>query len=204
MSDVFYTPPAADPATISTTQPPFFTVSQRKLTVMFILTSGLYGLYWGYKHWSLYKAYSCRSLWPLPRTIFGLLYLPSLLYKVDGLLKEQGKGRMPYWAASAAGLTLLAMAPMITGFFSGLVQGLGGRPYSGVGTVLLVAASVIPFLLYCLILRRVQAFINLLNGDADGSQNMTFTRWNVLWMVIGSIYWIGGLMFSISVDQAYR
>lgn len=203
VSDAFYTPPAADLTVSSKSGPPFFTVSLGKLTVMLIVTSGLYGIYWCFKNWSLYKAYSGRSLWPLPRTLFGLFYTPSLFYKIDGVLKEQGKGRMPYWAGSAAAMILLAFAPHIVGFVVGFVSGLSGRPFSGIGLVPTIAVSIIPLLLQCLILRRVQSFINRLNGDAEGSQNKEFTGWNSVWMVIGVICWGLGIALAVSMNEAF-
>lgn len=202
MSDVFYTPPASALNSSAKTDPPFFTVSQKKLTVMFIITSGLYGMYWCFKNWSHYRAYSGRPIWPLPRTVFGLLYLPSLFYKIDGTLKEQGKGRMPYWAASVAGIFILTFAPHIVGFLIGFFAAISGRPYEGIGIVTTLAVATIPLLLICLILRRVQSFINLLSGDTEGRSNGDFTRWNILWMAIGVVYWIVGLTVSVSMTQA--
>lgn len=202
MSDAFYTPPASDLNGSAKNESPFFTVSQTKLTVMFIVTSGLYGLYWCFRNWSHYRAYSGRPIWPLPRTLFGLLYLPSLFYKIDGTLKEQGKGRMPYWAASVAGVFILTFAPHIVGFLIGFFAALSGRPYDGAGIVTTLAVATLPLLLICLILRRVQSFINLLSGDTEGRSNATFTRWNILWMAIGVLYWIAGLTLSMSMTQA--
>lgn len=200
MSDVFYTPPAAELVDSPKKGSPFFTVSVNKLTVMLIVTSGLYGIYWSFKNWSHYKAYSGRPLWPIPRAFFGLIYLPSLFYKVDAELKTQGK-RLPYWAALATGLILLFLAPSLIGFLIGLFQGLTQGTYTGVGIIPAILASTIPFLLQCLILRRVQSFINLANGDPDGIRNKDFTRWNVPWMVIGIIYWVAGTMLTISMNQ---
>lgn len=201
MSDVFYTPPAAELMDPPKKGSAFFTVSVTKLTVMLIMTSGLYGIYWSFKNWSHYKAYSGRPIWPIPRALFGLIYLPSLFYKVDAELKTQGR-RLPYWAALAAGLILLFLAPSLIGFLIGLFQGLTQGTYTGLGVIPAILASTIPFLLQCLILRTIQSFINLANGDAEGSRNKDFTRWNVLWMAIGVIYWIAGIMLTISMNQS--
>lgn len=200
MSDVFYTPPKADLTATPKSSQPFFTVSLDKLTVMLVVTSGLYGLYWCFKNWSLYKVHSGRSLWPLPRTVFGMLYMPSLFYKVDAVLKEENKGGMPYWAVSAAAMILLALVPHSVGFIIGLFTSLSGQPFTGVGFIPMVAASTIPMLLQCLILRRVQSFMNLANGDAKGSQNKDFTPWNCVWMVIGVICWGINMMVMASMN----
>lgn len=199
MSEVFYTPPAADLTAAPKSGPPFFSVSLDKLTVMLIATSGLYGLYWCFKNWSLYKAWSGRSIWPLPRTLFGLLYMPSLFYKIDGLLKERGRGRMPYWALSAAAMIFLAFAPHIVGFVTGFIAALSGKRFSGIGVVPTITLAILPLLLQSLILRRVQSFINLLSGDVDGSQNKRITGANVAWIVIGIIYWGVGLKLALAL-----
>jgi hypothetical protein len=204
VSDVFYTPPAASLTDPPKKGAPFFIVSPDKLTIMLIVTSGLYGIYWCFKNWSAYKAHSGRSIWPVARTLFGLFYLPSLFYKVDGLLKAQGKGAMPYWAASGAGMILLASVPHTIGFMKGLVQALRGEPFTGFGVITLVTMSVVPLLLQCLILRRVQTFMNQLDDHPDGLRNSGFTVSNKLWMFIGVIYWGVGLSIAIDMNSALQ
>jgi len=203
MSEVFYTPPEAD-LRDQQREPAFFTVAPTKLVIMLIVTSGLYGLYWFFKNWTLYKAYSARSIWPLPRTVFGILYLPSMFCKIDAELKKLGKEGMSYWRLSAAGIILIALGPVVFSFFSGLIQGLQGQPFSGPGPALLIALSISPVLAQSLILRRVQSFINLLNDDPAGAQNNSFTALNAVWALIGIGYWYVGLQFTLSMANSLQ
>jgi hypothetical protein len=204
VSDVFYTPPAASLTDSSKKGAPFFIVSPNKLTIMLIVTSGLYGIYWCFKNWSLYKAYSGRSIWPPARTLFALFYLPSLFYKVDGLLKAEGKGAMPYWAASGAGMILLAFVPQAIGFVTGFIQALRGETFTGFGVITVLMISIVPLSLQCLILRRVQTFMNQLNDDLDARQNSGFTVWDRVWMFIGVIYWAVGLFSATTMNSALQ
>jgi hypothetical protein len=199
MTDVFYTPPKADLQEGQCRRPAFFTVAPNKLVIMLIVTSGLYGLYWCFKNWTLYKAYSARAIWPIPRTVFGLLYLPSMFCKIDAELKTRGEEGMSYWRLSAAMIILIALGPGIVSFLSGFLEGVQGKPFSGLGTVTLVALSVSPLLVQSLILRRVQSFINLANDDPAGSRNSRLTVLNGVWACIGVAYWYVGLQFTLSM-----
>lgn len=192
MIDSIYTPPKArlnvEPAGL----PAFFTVSPTKLMTMLWATSGLYGLYWLYKNWALYKQFSGRSIWPIPRTLLGLIFLPSLFCKLDRTLREQGKGGMPYWWGHAALLIVNGLAPALLSFFNGLVRGLGGQPLTESGVGQMFAISFITLLIHSLILLRVQRYINVLNDDSSGHTNARLSKANWLWIAIGMLYWYAG------------
>ncbi|HEY0287537.1 MAG TPA: hypothetical protein VGC62_11080 [Pseudomonas sp.] len=202
MSDSMYVPPTANLNVEPAGAPAFFTVSTTKFMTMLLATSGLYGWYWFYKNWALYRRYSGRSIWPIPRAVFGLIFLPSLFCKLDRVLKQQGKDGMPFWRGSAALFILIAIAPMALSFLVGLLQGLNGQPFSGGGIVPMIAASIIPLMLQSLILLRVQRFINVVNDDPSGNTNARLTHWNWVWIVIGLLYWFAGYLLIVAVTQA--
>ena len=70
--------------------------------------------------------------------------------------------------------------------------------------IFLKALSVVPLLLQCLILRRVQTFMNPLDDHPDGSRNSGFTVSNKLWMFIGVIYWGVGLPIAIDMNSVLQ
>ena len=188
MSDFTDLANAAEPTVGIASSPAFFTVSIFKLGLMYIVTFGLYGPYWLYQNWRVYKQYSGSPIWPLPRTVFATIYLPCLFYKIDETFKAQGRGAMPYWAAYAFLLMLISISPLVIGFFIGLYQALtNGSPQ--LGPLLIIILSTVPFMLQSLVLCRVQSFINTLNENVDGSDNSSFSVWNWLWMAIGVVCW---------------
>lgn len=186
MSEQFNTPPAADLTALPTSGPPFYTVSLVKLTVMMFITCGLYGLYWYYKNWSRYKAYSAKSIWPFMRTLFCFFFIPSLFSKVNAALKETGRGAMPFWGVLAAGVYLLAFAPSIV---TGYASGMGSSPSTALGLIPTIAVYAITGLGQFLIMLRVQSFINRLDGESGESRRIRFAFGDVVWAVIGICYW---------------
>lgn len=199
MSEQFNTPPAADLTALPTSGPPFYTVSLVKLTVMMFITCGLYGLYWYYKNWSRYKAYSAKPIWPVLRTIFGLIYVPSMFGKVDALLKEKGQRGMPYWGTLAAGMILLALAPSLVVFVHKIATSSKGVASAGLGLIPL-AISVISTFAQFLIMLRVQSFINQLNRDAEGSCKCGSTFGEGVWAMLGLMCWVVVIIIAVMIE----
>lgn len=186
MSEQFNAPPAADLTALPTSGPPFYTVSLVKLTVMMFITCGLYGLYWYYKNWSRYKAYSAKSIWPVMRTLFCFFFIPSLLSKVNTTLKENGLGGMPFWGIFAAGTYLLMFTPSIV---TGYASGMGSSPSTALGLIPTIAVYAVTGLGQFLIMLRVQSFTNRLDGESGESRRIRFTFGDVVWAVMGICYW---------------
>ncbi|MFK3796597.1 hypothetical protein [Pseudomonas sp. NPDC088444] len=194
MSDVFYTPPAADLQPPSNGHPEFFTVAPRKLIVMMLLTHGLYVAYWFYQNWKNYRNRSGREIWPLARTLFALFYTPSLFCKIDRASKVKSATGMPYWGISSVLYVLLPFIPFLIGFAYGMYRALSGSDTAPIefwldffmGTAVIVFQS--------LIVLRVQRFINLVNEDPNGMANARYSVGNFIWILIGLLVW-----FSISV-----
>jgi hypothetical protein len=186
VSEPFNTPTAADLTAFPTSGPPFYTVSLVKLTVMMFITCGLYGLYWFYKNWSRYKAYSAKPIWPVLRTVFCFFYIPSLFSKVNAALRETGLGGIPYWGAYAAGIYLLAFTPSIV---TGYASGWGSSPSAALGIIPTIGVYTVTGLGQFLITLRVQSFINRLDGKSGGGRRIRFTFGDVVWAVTGICYW---------------
>lgn len=130
--------PSVDPTTGQTvvTQPlPFYCVSIRKFSILSLLTLGAYPIFWFYKNWSQYKAYSKENLSPFWRAFFSPLFCFALANKVNLVSRESNLGRQlepstlaglyfvfvlvsrlpdPYWLISMlAFLPLLAIVKQI-------------------------------------------------------------------------------------------
>lgn len=61
--------------------PVWFAVGPAKLIVMSLATVGLYQVYWFYQHWRRVRE-SGEDIWPLPRSIFGVIFSYSLFRRV--------------------------------------------------------------------------------------------------------------------------
>jgi hypothetical protein len=189
MTDVFYTPPKADLQESTPHNSAFFIVAPRKLLVMLFMTHGMYCAYWLYKNWSLYRASSGRSVWPLARTFFGLFYLPSLFCKMNRTIKDANNVGIPYWGLKAVLFILLSFAPLILGFVIGFTRAAGLHDMGGLGLWFDFWVGTAAAILQILVLFNVQRYVNRLNEDPDGLANSGYSLLNVIWMVIGVIVW---------------
>lgn len=190
MSDVFYTPPAADLQFERQEQPAFFSVAPAKLIVMTLLTHGIYMIYWLYKSWDIYKLHSRRPIWPVARTVLSVFYMPSMLCKIDRFCKAETGSGMPYWRWSAALFVLLPFSSFLIGFVIGLQKVFTGEDVAPLGLWLDFLIGTVSLVIQALLLLRAQRFINLVNGDPAGLTNNRFSALNGIWIAVGLVTWI--------------
>ncbi|MES2319533.1 MAG: hypothetical protein V4631_18795 [Pseudomonadota bacterium] len=187
MTDSVYAPPQAHltmPGLVS--KPAFYVVSLRKFSMLFLATLGLYGLYWFYQNWSRCKQ-SARAdngpdgnIWPVPRTIFTILFIHSLFYSVDEYAK---KNQRPLdWNVDAVATPLVIMF-----IVSGILSRVAGNGVLFPYTLILTLLTLVPIMFS---FRKAQESINQSCGDPAGDSNNTLTAANYCWL-------IGGGMFSL-------
>ncbi len=70
--------------------PPFHIITLRKLVIMTIVTFGFYDIYWFLANWSKIKRFGKSKLDPSWRTVFAILYIPSLFKTLKNALEERG------------------------------------------------------------------------------------------------------------------
>lgn len=195
MSNIFYTPPAADLQSERDNQPAFFTVAPRKLFVMILLTLGMYCTYWVYKNWAIYRTSSGRPLWPIARTLFSVFYLPSLFYKIHVQSSKTRQEGIAGWLLSFVALVILQGNQMLINLYAERVLGMSRIEVLLMGPELHFSVMIISLALQALILVRIQGFINRLNQDPEGQANRRYTPLNVVWMGVAllpsafSYYW---------------
>jgi hypothetical protein len=71
-------------------QPIFFPVSRLKLLVMYIVTFGLYEVFWFYKNWQLFKAATGDDISPFWRTVFRVFFFYELLDEIQEKAQSRG------------------------------------------------------------------------------------------------------------------
>ena len=62
---------------------PFFPVAEGKFITLYILSFGLYGIYWFYQHWKRQKPMMDKKIYPLLRAIFSIFFTHSLFKRIN-------------------------------------------------------------------------------------------------------------------------
>lgn len=156
-------------------KPTFFVVSTTKLTIMFVMTSGLYYVYWSYKNWKIYKDSTGARIWPVARGFFNIFFVYVFFQRINQGIESAGRNFVwfpKFRAIALIGLTLIGMA-------QGLFVGFG---LSAVLSLVLLCAEA-----YLLI--GAQRAINYLEDDSQGESNARFTLLNYAWMLLGLCLW---------------
>ncbi len=168
--------------TITTSQPPalpvnqlpplYFPVSVNKLVVMSIFTGGLYEVYWFYKNWQLIKNRERSNIMPFLRAFFALFFCYALFERISVAAKDSG-------------FNAIDSGPLTVGWIIfAWAFGFLPIPYT-----LLSVLSV-------LFLISVQRAVNQINSrhSPQVDSNSHYTGWNILWIVVGSIFWLAFLL----------
>mgnify|MGYP001812764766 FL=1 len=174
--------------------PPLFAVSEGKLLTLYLLSFGLYGVYWFYKNWQLQQPTMDKKIYPLLRAIFSIFFTHSLFKRINQqALKLEKKHRF--------NANLMATLYVVTIVLSHLIDRLsvaGDDATAGMGIVLhdalsantLIIISVSTFLLSAFPLLQVQATANRINDDILGYLNHKYSVWNYILIATGSLFWV--------------
>jgi len=155
-----------------------YVVSPFKFWLLGIATMGLYLVYWYYKHWSLLNRLH-KAYWPVPRAIFSVFFTHALFNEIDGLLQ---RARIAHrWAPR-----MWATTYVIAALGSGVVGRAPAELLPPVTAQLFLFALMVPMLWSTY---EAQRAANAAEGDPDGSSNRSLTAANVIWIVIGALWW---------------
>ncbi|HFL7737668.1 TPA: DUF4234 domain-containing protein, partial [Pseudomonas aeruginosa] len=86
MENVYKTPEAPLVETHGAKRAHFFVTSLGKMSVLFLVTLGLYGVYWMYKHWKAQQPQMERRISPVWRAIFGIFFFHALARRIHQAL----------------------------------------------------------------------------------------------------------------------
>ena len=155
----------------------FYVVARYKFILLFICTLGFYKLYWFYKNWSRYKAWTQdTSIWPVPRGIFTIFFAHSLFRNV-----EEGIAQNPdtayTWNAQAYA-TAFVIAQLIVNVLDRYNRAADNKAALAVQFGLMLPA--IGTILY-----SAQGAINAACGDPEGESNSKFSIVNWIWLILG-------------------
>ncbi len=188
MSNDIYAAPEADleTATLDGSNE-FYVVSPGKFWVMYLLTFGIYQLYWYYKNWALHCQKHEKQAWPVARAIFAIFFTHSLFGAVNQKLVS---AKVDYsWSPNllATAYVIMLLADRV---FDRLIV-----PSSESAALAIVSLAFLPLIGF--VQYRAQLAINMACGDPQGEGNSGFTGLNFLWMLLGLAFW-GLALFGMS------
>jgi hypothetical protein len=167
-------------------QPSCFPVSLLKLTVMSIVTFGIYELYWFYKNWNLIKQREKIKIAPFWRAFFAYFFC----YQCFSDIRAQ--------AASLDLQQSLPAGPLAVGWIiTTLLGNLLGKLPDPYWVVSLVSMFSFVFFL------PVQALANRINARIapDHDPNRGFTGWNRAGVAVGAIMLMLAILGTIDTLQ---
>lgn len=162
----------------------FFPVSEGKLITLYILSFGLYGVFWFYKNWKLQQKTMDKKIYPVWRAIFSIFFTHSLFKRINQSavhLEKQHK-------FNANALATLFVAAII---MSNLLDRFTMNSSMQIGmSNTIIISSLVLFLLSVYPLVKVQATVNRINNDMLGYLNHKYSLWNYLLITLGIILWL--------------
>jgi hypothetical protein len=166
--------------------PAFYVVSRKKLSILYMATFGMYGVFWFYKNWSNYKNRTMenRSIWPVPRGIFSIFFTHALFREVKAYGHD--KTALTGWNNNSHA-TKLVLTTIVAHMLDRLSYRSFGSPYTDLASLVILVPLLIQFL-------SAQHMINASCGDPDGESNSRFTNANYAWIALGLIFWILGIL----------
>ena len=163
----------------------YFPVSEGKLITLYIMSFGLYGVYWFYKNWKLQQPGMDKKIFPLMRAVFSIFFTHSLFNRIHRSAEHLEK-KHKFNANLLA--TFYVCAVIIGNLLDRVTVNMhlpGNLPHSTV-----IVISLVIFLLSVYPLAAVQATVNRINNDILGYLNHNYSIWNYLLIATGAIFWV--------------
>jgi hypothetical protein len=163
----------------STDQEAFYVVSAAKFAVLYLITFGLYSVYWNYKHWAMIKRARNGDEWPVARAIFSIFFQHSLTAEIEQRLRRQ---KIAFDWNPNARATAIVIVTLAMSLLDRLDRIGFDEPIYSVLTI-----ACVPIL--AILRLQVQRAANAACNDANGRSNANFTAANIIWCVLGVLLW---------------
>lgn len=172
----------------------FFPVSEGKLITLYIVSFGMYSIYWFYKNWKLQQASMDKKISPVWRSIFSIFFTHALFRRIDQQSVHLDK-KHRFNANTLA--TLFVAAIIVSNVLDQLTQlTVSAGMFGAVSLNSIMVTSLILFFLSVYPLARVQATVNRINNDMLGYLNHKYSFWNYVLIATGIILW---LLFALGM-----
>jgi len=165
--------------------PEFFPVSEGKLITLYILSFGLYGVYWFYKNWKLQQPKMHKKISPVMRAIFSIFFTHSLFNRIDesaASLKQKHKFKANILATFFVGAVIVGNLLDRVTINTSILENMSSN------TVIITSLVIFMLSVYPLVV--VQATVNRINNDMLGYLNHKYSLWNYLLIALGVIFWL--------------
>lgn len=166
-------------------QPRFFPVSEGKLMTLYILSFGLYGVFWFYKNWKLQQKLMDKKIHPVWRAIFSIFYTHSLFRRID----QQASHLEKHHRFNASLLATFFVFTIIVSNILDQIATSSGM-LNNLPDNLIIIVSLVLFFLSTYPLLKAQSTINRINNDMLGYLNYKYSLANYVLMAIGTALWL--------------
>ncbi len=163
----------------------YFPVSEGKLMTLYILSFGLYGVYWFYKNWKLQQPKMDKKIFPLLRAIFSIFFTHSLFNRINKSAEHLEQKH----TFNANLLATFFVAAVVVGNLLDRIAA-STSVLENLSNSTIIITSLVIFLLSAYPLAAVQATVNRINNDMLGYLNHKYSMWNYLLIVLGVIFWV--------------
>ena len=166
-------------------EPPFFPVSEDKLMTLYILSFGLYGVYWFYKNWKCQEHLMDKKIYPLWRAIFSIFFTHSLFKRID---QQASHLEQRHHFKANALATFFVFTIVASNVIDRVTMNIA--MLDNVSNSFIIITSLALLLLSTYPLLRVQSTVNRINNDMLGYLNHRYSLANYVMMVIGTVIWL--------------
>ena len=164
---------------------PFFPVSEGKLITLYILSFGLYGIYWFQQNWKRQQPMMDKKIYPVWRAVFSIFFTHSLFKRID----QQAVHLPQQHKFNANVLATFFVAAIIV---SNVIDRLSINTdiAQNITNTTLIIISLVLFLFSAYPLAKVQATVNRINNDMLGYLNHKYSVWNYVLIILGIVSWL--------------
>lgn len=158
----------------------FYVVAPVKFFILFFATLGIYQIYWHCKNWAILKRSRKSDEWPVMRGIFSVFFTHSHFREID---KELIMNRNKYsWNAE-----LCATVIVVVIIGDRIISRLSAKSEDFLlwDAISLIAIPVVAYFLF-----QAQKAVNEACSDPKGRTNANYTVANILWIGLGSLFYL--------------
>lgn len=163
----------------------YFPVSEGKFLTLYVLSFGLYGVFWFYKNWKLQEPLMDKKIYPVWRAIFSIFFTHALFRRIDQSAAHLDKQHR--FNANALA-TFFVAAIVISNILENLSSNSGVLLSMSSNSIIIVSLSL--FLASAYPMVKVQATVNRINNDMLGYLNHKYSLWNYVLITLGTLLWI--------------
>ncbi|MFJ7883700.1 hypothetical protein ACIQYF_09330 [Pseudomonas sp. NPDC096917] len=155
-------------------------VSITKFLLLYVMTLGGYMMYWSYRNWKFYSCMSQTGIMPVMRGIFWPFFIFSLLARIKAASRV--KGDQCHWSSEIRGLLIFSLV-LVSWALGFILNEPADSMVALVAGVIVIAVGAYLFV-------DVQRVVNQLTNDPQGRGNSEMTAANMIWVILGGLYWV--------------